>query len=160
MPYSTSFPLAPKINNTYHLAQMLTIRQNDDDTFELDNLVWSSYVDDDKCSPCNLRKWVPFQKQQLPIVTCWNLVVVLRNEVHPKPCKPIPWDSPPWPPPWNLLLLLLLLLPINCTLAWQTYIIHLLTTPKKCHLNIIIITTGSLTNSWVSGTFYINVKLG
>jgi hypothetical protein len=35
MPYSTSFPLAPKINNTYHLAQMLIIQQNDD-TFELE----------------------------------------------------------------------------------------------------------------------------
>jgi hypothetical protein len=68
MPYSTSFHLAPKFNDTYHLAQMLIIQQNDD-TFELDNLFWPCYVDD-KCSPCNLRKWVPFQKQQLPIVTC------------------------------------------------------------------------------------------
>jgi hypothetical protein len=45
MPYSTSFPLAPKFNNTYHLPQMLIIQQNDD-TFKLDNCFLPCYVDD------------------------------------------------------------------------------------------------------------------
>jgi hypothetical protein len=86
---------------------MLIIQQNDD-TFGLDKKIWPCYVD-----------WWVFSLQPKEMGTISKAAIThsnmlklgsTKNEVHPNQAlQPIiPWDSLPWPPPLEFIIIIII----------------------------------------------------